>query len=186
MTLSDQHKRAGGTSGISVDGNMKEQSDSSSRHNGYATGHDLHDFFQNVFALHVTLSTAMDRVHEHAGLRTPYVRIANRLSHGPATVPHIATDLAVSRQYVQTVCNELQEQGLMEFVENPRHKRSRLVELTEEGQKVLAQARENEAALIQQSLPDICSRQVAEASVLLIELRKRMEETHFEDKEDSR
>lgn len=185
MPISDQRKRTGGATESSVDMQIKEQSDTPSRPSGHATGHDLHDLFRNVFALHASLSSAMDSVHEHSGLRTPQVRVANRLSHGPATVPHVATDLAVSRQYVQTVCNELQEQGLMEFVENPRHKRSKLVALTEKGQKALAQTRENEAALIQQSLPDICSQQVTEASTLLKELRERIEETRFEGSENS-
>ena len=183
MTLPDQQKYADSTPENAATINLKEECDTTTHSSEHATGHDLHNLFRDVVALHASLSLAMDSVHERAGLRTPQVRVADRLLHGPATVPHIAADLSMSRQYVQTVCNELQEQGLMAFIDNPRHKRSKLVALTEKGQKALVQTRENEAALIQQYLPDICSQQVAEASALLKLLCKRIEGVHFEGQE---
>lgn len=56
---------------------------------------------------------------------------------GTQTVPDLARSRKVSRQHIQSVVNELEELGLVQLVENPSHKRSRLVELTERGREAL-------------------------------------------------
>ncbi len=57
---------------------------------------------------------------------------------GSLTVPQIARRLGVSRQNEQRVVNDLVGAGLAEHVENPDHKTSVLVQLTDEGERVLA------------------------------------------------
>ena len=52
----------------------------------------------------------------------------------PLTVPQIAQMRPTSRQRMQRLADELAAEGLVRFVENPRHKRSMLVELTRKGQ----------------------------------------------------
>jgi DNA-binding MarR family transcriptional regulator len=52
---------------------------------------------------------------------------------GPCTVPAIAQMRPVSRQHIQTLADALAKEGLVEFVDNPRHRRSRLVQLTAKG-----------------------------------------------------
>jgi DNA-binding MarR family transcriptional regulator len=52
---------------------------------------------------------------------------------GPLTVPQIAHMRPTSRQRMQRLADELAAQGLVEFVDNPRHQRSRLVRLTPKG-----------------------------------------------------
>lgn len=52
---------------------------------------------------------------------------------GPLTVPQIAQMRPTSRQRMQRLANELAAEGLVEFVDNPRHRRSKLVRLTPEG-----------------------------------------------------
>ena len=52
---------------------------------------------------------------------------------GPLTVPQIAQMRPTSRQRMQRLADELAGEGLVEFVENPKHRRSRLVRLTPEG-----------------------------------------------------
>ena len=53
---------------------------------------------------------------------------------GPLTVPQIAEMRPTSRQRMQRLANELEVEGLVEFVANPRHKRSKLVRLTRKGE----------------------------------------------------
>lgn len=55
------------------------------------------------------------------------------VKEGPNTVPDIARSRPVSRQHCQTICNALEAQGLVEFVENPKHKKSKLVRATKKG-----------------------------------------------------
>jgi len=53
---------------------------------------------------------------------------------GPLTVPEIARMRPTSRQRMQRLANELAAEGLVEFVDNPKHRRSKLVRLTPQGQ----------------------------------------------------
>jgi len=52
---------------------------------------------------------------------------------GPLTVPHIAQMRPTSRQRMQRLADELAAEGLVEFVDNPKHRRSKLVQLTRKG-----------------------------------------------------
>src|SRR5215469_17128279 len=52
---------------------------------------------------------------------------------GPLTVPRIAQMRPTSRQRMQRLADELAAEGLVEFIENPRHRRSKLVRLTCKG-----------------------------------------------------
>lgn len=142
----------------------------------HATGKALHDLFREVFELRNALSTIMDKVHEQAGLSTSQHRIMRALNHiGPATVPDMAALLGVSRQFVQTVCNDLLSQGFLVFTDNPRHKRSKLASLTEPGRLAFQQARQKEDKIIEQVLPGIEPDKVKEACELLKSIRKTVQ-----------
>jgi DNA-binding MarR family transcriptional regulator len=52
---------------------------------------------------------------------------------GPLTVPQIAGMRPTSRQRMQRLADELVAEGLVEFIDNPRHRRSKLVRLTPKG-----------------------------------------------------
>jgi DNA-binding MarR family transcriptional regulator len=52
---------------------------------------------------------------------------------GPLTVPQIAEMRPTSRQRMQRLADELAAEGLVEFVDNPKHRRSKLVRLTHKG-----------------------------------------------------
>ncbi len=52
---------------------------------------------------------------------------------GAQTVPQLARARPVSRQHIQQIANEAEADGLIEFVENPAHKKSKLVSLTDGG-----------------------------------------------------
>jgi DNA-binding MarR family transcriptional regulator len=64
---------------------------------------------------------------------------------GPLTVPQIAQMRPTSRQRMQRLANELAVGGLVEFVDNPKHRRSKLVRLTRKGE---ARYRELNARLL--------------------------------------
>lgn len=64
---------------------------------------------------------------------------------GPLTVPQIAAMRPTSRQRMQRLADELAADGLVEFIDNPKHQRSKLVRLTPKGQ---AQYREQNARLL--------------------------------------
>lgn len=49
------------------------------------------------------------------------------------SVPQIAGLYNVSRQFIQSTVNRLHQRGIVEFLQNPRHKRSPLITLTDKG-----------------------------------------------------
>jgi DNA-binding MarR family transcriptional regulator len=53
---------------------------------------------------------------------------------GPLTVPQIAQMRPTSRQRMQRLADELAAEGLVRFIDNPKHRRSKLVQLTPKGQ----------------------------------------------------
>jgi DNA-binding MarR family transcriptional regulator len=52
---------------------------------------------------------------------------------GPLTVPQIAQMRPTSRQRMQRLADELAAEGLVQFIDNPKHRRSKLVLLTRKG-----------------------------------------------------
>jgi DNA-binding MarR family transcriptional regulator len=52
---------------------------------------------------------------------------------GPLTVPQIAQMRPTSRQRMQRLADELAAEGGVEFIDNPKHRRSKLVRLTRKG-----------------------------------------------------
>lgn len=52
---------------------------------------------------------------------------------GPQTVPEMARARPVSRQHCQTIVNTLEAEGTVELIENPKHKKSKLVRITKKG-----------------------------------------------------
>jgi DNA-binding MarR family transcriptional regulator len=53
---------------------------------------------------------------------------------GPLTVPQIARMRPTSRQRMQRLADELAADGLVEFIDNPKHQSSMLVRLTRKGE----------------------------------------------------
>nr|WP_238935784.1 MarR family winged helix-turn-helix transcriptional regulator [Sulfitobacter mediterraneus] len=68
---------------------------------------------------------------------------------GAATVPDVAQRLEIKRQYVQLMINDTHAAGFTEAVPNPRHQRSKLIALTEAGQRLITQVMEREKELLQ-------------------------------------
>jgi DNA-binding MarR family transcriptional regulator len=62
------------------------------------------------------------------------------LEQGPQSVAQIARARPVARQAVQRMADELVAQGLIEFVENPTHRRAKLARLTARGKKLMDEA----------------------------------------------
>jgi DNA-binding MarR family transcriptional regulator len=99
-----------------------------------------------------------------AGLRGVLESLAE---HGPQTVPQLARARPVSRQHIQTLVNELVEQGLVRLVDNPAHKRSKLVELTSAGRVAQGRMRQLEERLLAQ-LPIQASAKQLETTVSVL------------------
>jgi DNA-binding MarR family transcriptional regulator len=85
------------------------------------------------------LGQASDRMLSPHGLSAADRAVMEFLYPDQAlSVPDIARKYAVSRQHVQVTVNSLVDAKLVMTSENPRHKRSPLVQLTARGRKLFA------------------------------------------------
>ncbi len=71
------------------------------------------------------------------------------------SVPEIARRYDVSRQHVQVTVNALVTKGLLRSVENPKHKRSRLMRLSRLGRNTFEEIRRNESAVVDRIFRDV-------------------------------
>ena len=67
--------------------------------------------------------------------------------NGAQTVPQLARYRYVPRQSVQKLANEMLADGVIELVNNPAHKRSKLLRLTPKGEAVFQELSDRIAAL---------------------------------------
>src|SRR5882724_10025320 len=91
--------------------------------------------------------------------------------YGPQTVPQIARARFSSRQNIQILINRLKDEGLVEFVNNPDHKRSALVRLTSQGRAAVAQATAEDVKLSTEFLPAFSAMELSSATDVLNRLR---------------
>lgn len=90
-----------------------------------------------IFEANRLLREEGERIAATAG-QTHSRRMVLQVSAGRATVPDIARKLGLQRQSVQRVAEELVQDGLARYEDNPRHRVSRFLVPTAEGEATLA------------------------------------------------
>ena len=92
---------------------------------------------------------------------------------GPITIPDLARMRPTSRQRMQQLADELAQEGFVEFIDNPHHRKSSLVRLTRKGEVryrgMLKQLYELGAELAK----DVDETELRNAVALIRELRER-------------
>lgn len=101
------------------------------------------DLVRSIFRLNSLLLADGDKMAERVGLTSARWKVMGvvALSHAGMTVPAIARALGQSRQAVQRITDVMKNDGLVLYAENPRHRRSPLVQLTDHGQEVYSALR---------------------------------------------
>lgn len=112
----------------------------------------LHQLYQVIWQsrpLMQAAEAAVERGLEGSGLTVRMRAVLEILADGgAATVPEIAQRLEIKRQYVQLMINDTHAAGFTEAVPNPRHQRSKLIALTEVGQRLITQVMQREKELL--------------------------------------
>ncbi len=99
-----------------------------------------------IFRINGLLLAEGDRLTADLGLSSSRWQVMGAISDAPLAVPHIAREMGLTRQGVQKTINILVKEGLVDLIENPRHKSSKLASLTEEGRHRFAEIHEIQAA----------------------------------------
>jgi DNA-binding MarR family transcriptional regulator len=100
---------------------------------------------------------------------------------GPQTVPSMARLRAVSRQHVQKLVNELKVDGMVRSGPHPQDGRTRLIHLTAEGRRFLANMEAREAVLFDWMAEGIPLEDLHAATKVVRLFRARLESDEWED-----
>lgn len=101
---------------------------------------------RQLFHLLYSLSEQVSGIDVSVGQRAILEEL---LEKGENTIPEIARSKHVSRQHILKQVNPLEQNGYVEFVENPAHKRSFIVRLTDKGTSAIIKAKKKELKVIQ-------------------------------------
>lgn len=134
---------------------------------------ELTELIFEVFRLHGELIAMGDRMVAPIDLTSARWQVLGSIDEAgqPLTVPMIARHLGVTRQAVQRVVRDLEAHGLVRLSDNPHHKTAKLVELTEQGQRAVAEADRIFTGWANAATRDLDTGKLAEARDLLAWLR---------------
>lgn len=114
-----------------------------------------------------------DAAHAEQGVNAASSAVLGALvADGPQTVPAMARAWPASRQYIQSLVNDLMSEGLVEARSNPAHRRSSLIALTERGARTAATLKVREAAMLSMSARAVSAADVA-ATLRLFDVLER-------------
>lgn len=122
------------------------------------------------------LKVVAEEVHQQgelSGGKRGLLRMLNEA--GAKTVPQISRARNVTRQHTQTLINELVAEGLVEFFDNPGHKRSPFVQLTAAGQRCVTGMERREAKLHAQMPMQVSENELRAAARTLRKVRAEFE-----------
>ena len=90
-----------------------------------------------VFRLNRLLLDAGDHLTQPVELSSARWQVLGVVEHGPIPVAHVGRIIGLTRQSVQQTADSLAEDGLIEYIENPHHRRAKLMVTTPKGRKAL-------------------------------------------------
>jgi DNA-binding MarR family transcriptional regulator len=94
---------------------------------------------------------------------------------GAQTVPNISRARNVTRQHMQALVNELAAGGLVEFADNPAHKRSPFVQLTVAGRRFVTNMNRREVKIHQAIALPVSDGELRTAARILKKVRASFE-----------
>ena len=100
---------------------------------------------REVFRLNNLLLQLGNQLVAPVGLSSARWQILGIVEHGPEPVANIARIWGLTRQGVQQTADALYQDGFTEYLENPHHRRAKLVSITPKGTKALAHIRIQQA-----------------------------------------
>jgi DNA-binding MarR family transcriptional regulator len=137
------------------------------------------DVVLETFRASGLLLAAGDRLAAQEGLTAARWQVlgAVALAGRPLTVPQVARRMGLTRQAVQASVNRLLSEALVEVGENPDHRRSPLIWLTEVGSRKYAAVDRRQIRWINELSAGLKVSDIANAARVLHDLSDRLETT---------
>jgi DNA-binding MarR family transcriptional regulator len=142
-----------------------------------AAGEAATDVVLRTFRANGLFLAAGDLLTAEEGLTSARWQVlgALALAGRPLTVPQVARRMGLTRQSVQASVNRLLRDSLVEAVENPDHRRSPLIRLTDRGSARYAGLERRQAAWINELAAGLDASELSTAARVLQELGNRLE-----------
>jgi DNA-binding MarR family transcriptional regulator len=151
-------------------------------------GDALTELILELFRVNGDLLTAGDELVGDLGQTASRWQVLGALRNREDTVSGIARVMGLARQSVQRTADILAADRLVEYVDNPAHRRAKLVRLTEQGQALLRDIAPRQAAwvngLVRALRLDVA--EIERARDLLAGLRRELERQPVASRPDRR
>lgn len=116
-----------------------------------------------------------DRRARRVGQSTGRLGVLRTLAEeGSRTVAQIARSRPVARQGVQRLADALAHEGLVEYVHNPDHRRSKLLRLTTRGDKAYHALVHGQQAFAEEVARGLSEGELRRCTLILRKLRERL------------
>ncbi len=129
-----------------------------------------------VFRLNGELLAAGDDLVGDIGLTSARWQVLGAIDLSPVPLPvaHIARNMGLTRQSVQRLVDEMEEDGLVEHADNPHHRRAKLVLLTGKGEIAFRTAMARQEGWAENLAAGLGPDAIPAASATLRALRQRL------------
>ncbi len=108
-------------------------------------GWEFSELLIEVFRVNGLLLAAGDELAAPSGLTSARWQVLGVVDHAPTTVAQVARIMGLTRQSVQQTADALARDRMIEYRDNPRHRRAKLLELTDRGRTALRAVEERQA-----------------------------------------
>ncbi|WP_163349218.1 MarR family winged helix-turn-helix transcriptional regulator [Desulfovibrio sp. JC010] len=136
----------------------------------------LHEFFKALYGAWKSVEEVEESIHMESGFsKAQKINIAHLISAGPMTVSDLAYVRGVSRQSVQVGVTAMVEQDYVRLIDNPRHKKAKLVEVTDSGRERYEFSEKLENEIIEKAFPGFAAEDVLTATRLLKDVHETLE-----------
>lgn len=142
-------------------------------------GTAAYEVLRQVRPLYQSSGRAVAEALEGTRLTVPLRAVLEFLiDQAPMTVPQVAREFGVTRQSVQVLVDTAAADGLVELRDNPHHRRSRLVVVTEQGSRAFAEVHRQELADLARVTADMDTDELARCARVLTVLTQRIRDLH--------
>lgn len=136
--------------------------------------HIFIDLVFEIFRSYGRIMKVGDVMGQPIGLTSSRWQVMGSLKHNKASVSDIARYMGLQRQSIQRTIDLLRREGLVELIDNPKHRRSKLVALTPSGWKTIGEADNIRDDWIKRSTVGISTSELESAYTFLRRVRKRL------------
>ena len=138
-------------------------------------GADFTQLVIELFRVNGTMIAVGDALSADLGMTSARWQVLGAIGKEPKTVAAAARQMGLTRQNVQRIANSLVESGIAAYVDNPNHRRAKLVALTKKGAALRGQLGRRQAQWANETAASFKDGELAAAANVLGRLRKVLE-----------